>query len=428
MLGINDEDEVVGDSMSVVDPSSIAWIRTRLGQAAQELSRPPQATFDALRAINNSGHAVGTWSDADNHHNGFLYQGGQVIELNPNLDTSWSAAADINDDGVMVGSAVFGAAIPDPWNPPTHGFIYDTNSGSVVKLGALPGLTYSYATAINRSGEVAGWSFDERGSQYRPFIYKDGEMQELTGQYGFAVDINDHGHVIGARTLGIASGSTVETIGAFLWSDGNSASIPVIGIPRAINNADEVVGDTSDSVFHYKPDDGVIDLNSALFKDYGVHLTNADDINELGHIACSGNDGATHPTSYCVVAFPIVPRVSLVATNEVPPQEAATILAPSATNCTPGGSVRVTVRRGTAGPVLATHEVTANDRGEFSWGTRHVPQLACDEEVSAEALDVATGVNSDLATTSVTCPSPASPSFMKRRLARLRREHFPDDL
>src|SRR5678815_2534953 len=67
----------------------------------------------------------------------------------------------------------------------------------VSDLGLLPGGTTAGPRGLNNHGDVVGSAGDSNGIS-QPFLYRDGRMTQLTmGISGYALDINDAGHIVG---------------------------------------------------------------------------------------------------------------------------------------------------------------------------------------------------------------------------------------
>ena len=101
------------------------------------------------------------------------------------------AVVDINNAGQVLGQYA-----PDPFT--LRGFLYTPgSSGGLVDLGSFGGRG-TIPTALNASGQVAGWSETSDGFAHG-FIFKDGRMQRLSlagEMMGNATDINDRGQVL----------------------------------------------------------------------------------------------------------------------------------------------------------------------------------------------------------------------------------------
>lgn len=158
----------------------------------------------AAYAINDDGVVVGFAENAEGHPRAFKYSQGAMTELGTlgGGTTSWSIAMAINQDGLAVGQSA-----PD-WSSPFHAVRFDT--GGVTDLGTLGG-AYSRATAVNRQGDVVGWSTAQGDgnpvASHKAVLFRDGQvislvhrLDPLTGA-GWrlieATGINDNGQIVG---------------------------------------------------------------------------------------------------------------------------------------------------------------------------------------------------------------------------------------
>jgi len=293
-IGVNNNDQIVGSNYYYY-PSGESHSRgfVKLGPVEDpsyvNLAGNPRSY---IVSINNHGVAVGHWYERSPNGNqtlhAFVWENGQITDLNPLIGASWSQAADINDRGQIVGTAVFGPPVDQP-EYEGHAFLYETNGGGITDLGVLSGLSTSAAAALNEFGQVVGLSADWNAHPYvmRPFLYTDGSLNELTGEQGAGFDINELGHVVGAKELGFSSNKQNHP---FVWRDGDVEPIPLNGSPQAINNADQVVGDAwtpafRDYAFLFQGGH-VTDLDTlaAGLLLPGATITSARDINDKGHM------------------------------------------------------------------------------------------------------------------------------------------------
>ena len=187
-----------------------------------------------------------------------------------------SSAADINESGHIVGSSETSSGDthafliepedndadgnPDTWYSGTNGI-----NELMIDLGTLGG-AYSYASDINNSAQVVGWSTNLSGESHA-FLWEDlnanglsdpGEMIDLGtlpgGTSSYARDINDLGQVVG-----------YSNSHAFLWEDLNANGLSDPGEmidlgtlggdfsqAYGINNLGQIVGVSSPSfaVYH----------------------------------------------------------------------------------------------------------------------------------------------------------------------------------
>ncbi len=175
-----------------------------------------------LRAINNKGQIIG-WAhipvetpvDAGlprHIRRSFLWEDGMFIDIVAE-DGDFFQAYDINDNGVIVGSAHDG----DRWAA------YSLANGTRTDLGSLG--DHTVPTAINENAEVVGEASvgsrnDEGDAAYHGFLWKNGEMIDLdqgTNHQTRPLDINNHTQIVGEHfDNSTESGPNF----GFLWHDG----------------------------------------------------------------------------------------------------------------------------------------------------------------------------------------------------------------
>jgi probable HAF family extracellular repeat protein len=252
-------------------------------------------TAYTVRAINDSGQAVGDWSltfgPPDSRHGAFLYDGAGSTLL------PLGAATAINGTGQIAGAAFIynPAAPPGTWTAELY------SGGVVTSLGSLPGFFLSIANDINDSGQVVGYASDTYPGNSGPsnaeaFLYSGGIMTGLGflpggTRWSVATGINDGGQVVG-----VAMNSSGHSE-AFLYSDGvmtGLGSLPgyVDSVATSINDRGQVVGYATDSsgnsqAFLYR--DGVMTGLGALPGDF---FSEAYAINNRGQIVGQSARGA----------------------------------------------------------------------------------------------------------------------------------------
>src|ERR1051325_10095174 len=189
-------------------------------------------------AMNDLDQVVGrSWMPTGPSHS-FLYDHGQMIDLNPlNSGTIETLGpTGINNVGQIVSGVMMGSVY--------YPAVYD-RTGIIKILGSLGGMTTDgfsgVAVAINRLGQVVGYSYvDDLWAH--GFFYDNGIMHDMgcspdqTGTcFSYAFDINDLGEIVGG-----GSG------GAFLYSNHVMTNITPFGSSQsyayAVNNQSQAVG------------------------------------------------------------------------------------------------------------------------------------------------------------------------------------------
>jgi probable HAF family extracellular repeat protein len=154
----------------------------------------------------------------------------------------------INNAGIVVGGADTTIADPNPSNCVNpdcffhHAFRWQ--NGLLTDLGALPGVNWSHAAAINARGWAAGGSsitdMDPlTGSQAEhAVLWKGSEIVDLgtlgTGLESAALSINNGGQVVGFSTFDTTPDPTSfkgASLHAFLWDKGVMQDLGTLGGP-----------------------------------------------------------------------------------------------------------------------------------------------------------------------------------------------------
>lgn len=167
-----------------------------------------------------------------------------------NLGYPVAFASAINASGQVAGGSYLAEEVPTTGcsrhvkrcvTHPEHAFLY--SSGTMTDLGTLGGI-YAAATAINVSGELAGFSRTSGGNN-EAFIDQNGKMAGLgslaAGGSSEAFAINGSGAVAGESS--VSEGGPH----AFLYSGGKMTDLGLLPggsftAASAINDANEVVG------------------------------------------------------------------------------------------------------------------------------------------------------------------------------------------
>jgi probable HAF family extracellular repeat protein len=159
---INDEGTIVGFAM-LPTGATHAFAYDIATETMDDLGTLG-GTHSAATAVNDAGLIVG-WSDTvgNSARHAFVYD--PATDTMDDLGTLGginSGAEDLNEAGVIVGWSEIAAS--DPCEgigescPPTRGFSYDLSTGTMTNLRTRPGTSHSYATGINESGVVVGYT------------------------------------------------------------------------------------------------------------------------------------------------------------------------------------------------------------------------------------------------------------------------------
>ncbi len=162
----------------------------------------PGDSVSAAVGINDNGQVVGAsgacarLSPSIGAH-ALLWQNGSMTDLGSLGGHRSNVAFAINRQGQIVG---FSGLLGDTT---AHAFLWQ-NGGPMRDLGTLSGDFLSVAFGINHNGQVVGQSCDQRGS-CRAFLWQDGVMTDLntlippgsTVRLLVANDINDQGKIVG---------------------------------------------------------------------------------------------------------------------------------------------------------------------------------------------------------------------------------------
>lgn len=171
-LGVNDAREIVGVSVTSLDPSSRAFLyrngaMINLGTLG--------GSYSVANGINGSGQITGVAGVTAGPGHAFLYANGVMTDLGT-LGGELSVGVAINARGQVTGYSDI-AAPPSvaPGAPTERAFLHV--GGHMVDLGTLGGV-FSRGRSINLAGDVVGEAQDNYGRQ-RAFLYTGGRMYDL---------------------------------------------------------------------------------------------------------------------------------------------------------------------------------------------------------------------------------------------------------
>jgi probable HAF family extracellular repeat protein len=253
VAAVNDSGQVTGASFLAPDVEgrieSHAFLWTP-GADILDLGTLPGGVNSDADAVSNSGHVVG-WSDVPVGADGFAHTTHAFLwsadtgmhdlgSLSGPAGTSFATA--VNDSGQVVGYS----SVPGD-DSATHAFRW--TAGLMQPLGTLGG-PLSVATDLNSSGQVVGWSTDASG-ETRGFLWTETRSMVDLGAVRAEwfsdlkpLAINSNGQVIGERATG----------GAFVWTEerGMVALEPLPGFTRSRalrqNDSGEIVGISSNGI------------------------------------------------------------------------------------------------------------------------------------------------------------------------------------
>jgi probable HAF family extracellular repeat protein len=223
----------------------------------------------------------------------------------------------INNAGTVVGGADTSVLTPEPacYNPafPTDCFIahaFAWRGGSLKDLGTLSGGNFSFATAINQRGQIAGLSENDQidpfsgNPEFHAVLWQNDRILDLGtlgGVSSFAATLNNSGQVTGVALndvpdpfslLGLGSVTTLTQTHGFLWQNGKMHDLGTLGGPDSwavfVNDRGQVAGTS------YTSD--VIDPNTGT-PPVGVFLWENGKMKDLGNLG--GDNGLL--TAYGIV-------------------------------------------------------------------------------------------------------------------------------
>jgi probable HAF family extracellular repeat protein len=247
-------------------------------------------TLDSVaNAINDSGQIVGYNDNVNGAVHAFLWtQSGGMQDMNGSQFSTFATA--INASGQMAG--FMGATKDSSWRA-----AFWANSTTVRELPTLGG-TFSEALGLNDAGQVVGLSFiSVTSGPGHAFLWSRTagiqDLGTLGGDRSGALSINASGQVVGWADL---PGHVASH--AFLWTKSRGMhDLGTLGgvasTANAINKSGTVVGwsylaDYTQHAFVRTSSGGMQDLNSLIPSNSGWVLINPTGINASGQIVGSG--------------------------------------------------------------------------------------------------------------------------------------------
>lgn len=221
----------------------------------------------------------------------------------------FTEAFGLNANAQIVGTSALKATIPSTGCPPRHQCVthpdhaFSYSAGTMKDLGTLGG-NFSWGTAVNTAGDVAGYSTLSNGL-YHAFFVHNGHMADLgslvANGSSEAYGINNFVELVGWSSSVNSSGYYVQH--AFLYSGGKMIDLGTLGndysSASGINNLHQVVGGSdlpNGSVHAFLDTNGtMIDLGTL-----GGPQSTAYAINDLGQVVgwAQTQSNATHAFIY----------------------------------------------------------------------------------------------------------------------------------
>jgi probable HAF family extracellular repeat protein len=205
-------------------------------------------------------------------------------------------AFSIDDSGTVLGFS-YTSYKPGPTGvPPIDPFLWENNR--MLDLGTLGG-TAGFPNSFNHHNQVVGQSNLAGDVQFRPFLWEHGVMTAL-GTFlgpghpsdGAAFSINDSGEAVGWA-------DNQNNDYAAAWKNAVTTNLGTVGgdscaYANSVNSKGQIVGRSglcliADAHAFLREEGGpLVDLNTLVALDTGVHLTSALFINDNGEIAAIG--------------------------------------------------------------------------------------------------------------------------------------------
>jgi probable HAF family extracellular repeat protein len=309
-VDVNNRGVVVGRSETPEGMHVFVWRRGRMTDIT-----PPGGTDGAVVGVNDRGEVAHSWLDpaAGGYRTAIWRNGRSTVIL-----AGYGQASDLNERGEVLffdarlwrrgmldhlegdiegrlvaqqlgdGGHAAGVVVPVPppggGHPgPAMGFVW--HDGVLTPAVPPPGTSFRNAVDVDNSGRVL---FDAYASSFA--LWHDGQTTDLGGLGGDsmgAVDLNEHGQVVGSATT--ASGEPH----AFLWEDGTMTDLhPVEGLISWANKVNER-GEAAGAVAVGSPGGGsatVWSCGRAIPLDIaGAVASIAVDINDRGQVLSAAN-------------------------------------------------------------------------------------------------------------------------------------------
>jgi probable HAF family extracellular repeat protein len=322
-LEINERGRIVGASETDrIDPATgepefhaVLWENDRIldlgslgGTAsfAEVLNNHGQVVGNSLNGVPDPLSIMGLGGNLTlTQTHGFIWQDGKMRDLGT-LGGPDSWANFINERGQVAGAAYTSDVIdPSTGTPQIDLFIWE--DGRMKDLGNLGGNSGSTVGApgvvsgINNRGEITGQMAPLGDQVFQAFLWNGHELLNLGtlgGNFSSAQAINDAGEVVGYADITGPNGYHH----GFLWRGGEMIDLGTLGSDTCsdaldLNSRSQVVGASQSAAglcgpwttaFLWEHGGPMLDLNSLVSSEPGVHLVAAEAINEKGEIVAAG--------------------------------------------------------------------------------------------------------------------------------------------
>ncbi len=132
-------------------------------------------------------------------------------------------------------------------------FLYDAETGEFTNLGTLPGGNWSEAHAVANGRIVGFWGNTVKGPSPLAFIWQDGEMIDISGDFGTTYSLaNDINTNPDPQVTGWMGSLPLTDARAFIWQSGDLLELPPI--PRGFTSE----GERINSAAHVTGEGGVV--------------------------------------------------------------------------------------------------------------------------------------------------------------------------
>ncbi len=219
---VNDAGLVVGTSSTTSFGSSPLPVTWSNG-VVTALTIPAGFTVGQANGVNASGVIAGAVGSGISQRAALFVGGvGSLITATTANGSFMTVAFGINDAGLVVGSGI------DPNNAAVNvGMVYDSTTGVMSTVGALPGANGALNFGVGNGGHVVGSSMLNQGSG-QPFVWSAAGGMTAIGlppatSQGSARGVNDQGWAVG-----IAGGAFAVP---FLYADGTTYALQSLLAP-----------------------------------------------------------------------------------------------------------------------------------------------------------------------------------------------------